>query len=264
MLCCVLIVFGNVLLKAQSEIIASKDPKAAEALTASIKALGGEKNIDAIQSLILTGTTTFAQTKVVEEVEVRIFLPDNVIWISKRPMYIRYNGVSNGVSRNAGFAGKERMGVPTSTAQDELKRLAILLIGTALREGPVAPLTLSSVAGASDKYNITNATGDLGVVEFDPKDKFPSFIGFKDVVADYLSEPTTVPGTNIMRTTLGGPETKNVDAGMRFKDRVAVDGIMFPMTIVFESGGEVDREVRFEKIQINPKLTVADFEIPKR
>jgi len=70
---------GAMLLMAQSGKIATKDQKAAEAITEAIKALGGEKNINGIRSLILTGKTTFLSNGVEEEIEIRILLPDNIL-----------------------------------------------------------------------------------------------------------------------------------------------------------------------------------------
>jgi hypothetical protein len=64
-----------------------------------------------------------------------------------------------------------------------------------------------------------------------------------------------------LKIGLGGEEL--VDSVIRFKDRIAVDGVMFPGTIVFESGRGGDRELKIENIQINPKLSLADFEIPQ-
>ena len=78
-------VFGASFLPAQSGEILPKDQKAIEAIAAAKKALGGEKNIDNIKSLILTGTEKQLQPAgnySQHRFELKIMLPDNFIWIT--------------------------------------------------------------------------------------------------------------------------------------------------------------------------------------
>jgi hypothetical protein len=257
---------GVVSLIAQSVKITAKDQKAAEAIAAAITALGGEKNIDNIKSLILTGTTRYYSHSGVYETEIRILLPDNYLLIDKRigsEMTI-YARASKGESRTVGFTGTgERMGVPLS---NEVNRFSSLLIGALLMGDPVAPLTISAVVGASGRFSIAKATGALGEIEFDPKEKYPLLISYTDVVRNITvqeNNKTNANGKFSGSIRIGpGPE-ELVDSIMRFKDRVAVGNVVFPGTIVFESRGKADRELKIEKVQINPKLTLADFEIPE-
>jgi len=256
---------GVVLLMAQSGRITAKDQRATQAITEAITALGGEKNIDGIRSLILTGTSQLAGNPIRQEVELRILLPDSFLWINTSNIMgnkmVRYNGASKGELLNASFMGAERIPSITADSLDaQLNRFANLLMGALLKSGPIAPLTLSSTAGASNRFSIEKATGLLGEIEFDPQGKYPLLISYKDVV----QLPPQMPKNPRKKMTITdlSPGTSVVDAVVRFKDRASIDGVMFPRTIVTESQGDI-REFRFGNIQINPNLTLKDFEIPE-
>jgi hypothetical protein len=269
LLCCVIIAAGVVLLTAQPGKIAAKDQKAAEAIKVAITALGGEKNIDNIKSLILTGTTKFYSGSAVDETEIRILLPDNYLRIDKRIVagdMTRYASASKGESQNAAFNGT---GNPMLAGiSNEVNRFSCLLMGVLLKGDPVAPLTISTVAGASDRFSIAKESGALGEIEFDPKERYPLLISYKDAVRNVqpplvTKTASSKPGKFDFSIRLRHGEEELIDSIMRFKDRVATNGVMFPETIVFESRGKAVSELKIEKVQINPKLTLADFEIPE-
>ena len=274
---CVIMAASVVLLTAQSGKITAKDQKAAEAMKAAITALGGEKNLDNVKSLILTGTTKYYSHVAVDDTEIRILLPDNYLRIDKRSGMTVYAKASKGKAQTAGFTETgDRMG---TTVRDEVNRFSCLLLGALLKGDPLVLPNLSSVVGTSSKFNIATETGILGEIEFDPKEKYPLFISYKDTVRNIAKFSTTEKPENIEKTpskllsanssnnirfTMVGPGLEEiVDSIMRFKNRIAVDGIMFPETIVFESRGNAISELKIEKIQINPKLSLADFEIPQ-
>jgi len=257
-------------LMSQSGKIAAKDPKAAEAMTEAIKALGGEKNIDNIKSLILTGTMTWASQKGrVDKIEIKILLPNNILRTSEVTISgLRvYQGITKGELINTTFSGTNRVNTSSFGYDYELAEFARLLTGALLRGGPVDPLTITSITGISDKFSVAATTEILGEIEFDPKEKYPLLISYKGLMTiDFDSsswQMTTDPKTGMSRGSLQLGRNVVVDTVMRFKDRSAVDGVMFPRTIVYERQGEVFRELKIDKIQINPKLTLADFEIPR-
>jgi len=257
---------GVVLLTAQSGKIVTKDQKAAEAITEAIKALGGEKNIGNVKSLILTGTTKHSSTSSVDETEIRILLPDNYLRIDRHigsGMTI-YAIASNGMYRTEAFTGTgDRM---ATGGANVVNRFSWLLMGALLKGDPIASLTITAVPGTSDRFSIAKETGAFGEIEFDPVRKYPLLVSYKDVVRRITTERTDTSnnsGRPSGKISIGpGPE-ESVDSIMRFKDRVAVDGIMFPGTIVFESQGNAVSELKIEKVQINPKLSLTDFEIPQ-
>jgi len=246
--------------------ITAKDQKAIEAITAAKKALGGEETIDNIKSLILTGTSKRLYNKRESIIEIRILLPDNYLWIEKGTTdffdTISYNGFSNGEMRQVSFYGSERSGVARIDYKDEVNRFANLMMGALLKSDPAAPLTIASVSGASDRFSITGTTGEMGMMELDPREKYPLLVSFKDVVSvNYTEEAINNKNITIRFLT----KTDAVDSVIQFKDRTVIDGVMFPKTIIFESPGMDfnNKEVRLEKIQINPKLNLKDFDIPQ-
>ena len=261
--CCVIMAVGVVLLTAKSGKITAKDQKAAEVIKAAITALGGEENIDNVKSLILTGTTKYYSYDAVDDTEIRILLPDNYLRIDKRSGMTVYARASKGKTQTAGFTETgDRMG---TNHANEVNRFAYLLLGALLKGDPVAPLTISAVSNTSDKFSIAKETGVLGEIEFDPSSKFPFLISYKDAERKMtIQKNSRDTGGKFSGNIVIGPGAEElVDSIMRFKDRFAVDGIMFPRTIVFESRGKPVKELKIEKIQINPKLTLADFEIPE-
>ena len=260
---CVALVIAGPLLVAQSGKIESKDKKAAAAIEAAKKALGGENIIDGIKSLLLTGTITTGASK--ENFEIKILLPDNYIKYRKmqddaydarrneRNDLLRSHGI-NATSRVLGISNGELIEERTTVdgiktyhkynidnmpyANRTLDELARLLLGTILKTDSKAPLTVSSLQGASNKFSVVTARGLLCEIEFDSKHKYPSVITYKD---------ETLPGRQVV---------------VRFKDREAIDGVMFPKTMVEEyefnnKAGQTKWE--FDKVLINPKLDINDF-----
>jgi hypothetical protein len=146
--------------------------------------------------------------------------------------------------------------------KDEVDRFTYLMMGVLLKSDLVVPLTLTSTSGVPERFSMARITGEMGMIEFDSREKYPVLIRYKDVVAITKGEIGVTPGSGPVNIS-SKPGTEVVDTVIRFNDRVAVDGVMFPKTIIFESTIWGETEVRFEKIQINPKLTLKDFEIPQ-
>ena len=263
--CCVIIAAGIMLLMAQSGKIIGKDQKTAEAITAARKALGGEKNIDNIKSLILTGSRRHLKSGQRIEIEIRILFPDSFLQITKRDSfgnYIAYRGVSKGKLLQETFEDEKKILTSQENLNSVINWFTCLLMGAVLKNEPDAPMSLTSVSDASNRFSLANARGALGEIEFDSDSKYPVSISFKDIVGKISSQISVGPKANSQIISFP-TEYNTVDTIMRFKDRAAVDGIMFPRAIVLErlDNRDADFEFKFDKIQINPKLTLADFEI---
>jgi len=275
-------VFGASFLPAQSGEILPKDQKAIEAIAAAKKALGGEKNIDNIKSLILTGTEKQLQPAgnySQHRFELKIMLPDNFIWITHmattpRGASYRYHGVSNGELRSEMYTGTERapkvvpqnfnMQTAANVQLDVTSRLLIGAVLKVLKSDPADPITILAIPDIHNRFSITSTRGMFVDVEFDPKDKYPSSVMYKTTVPPiFTAQPAnSKPGSITIIPSSDKPEV--VDAVIRFKDRVAVDGVMFPKNIIYENAdGNVFRELLIEKVQINPKLSLKDFELPQ-
>ena len=273
------------LLTAQSGGITTKDTKSKEALSAALKALGGADKIGGIKSLVIKAKSTSEgfstlngitkEISTVYDVEIRILSPDNFVRINRFPAIERmpertsYFGISQGkllawppavvVSGNGNMQIQEedaetrakRQASQVNSQMDEWSRF---LIGTLAKTGPV-PLTLAS-GSTPGVFTMTKADGEAGEIEFDSKTGYPSVIRYKTA------------GMSNMTVTAGGvsmaPSKSTVDAEMRYRDRFSVNGIMFPRIITAVAPGIRDRELRIEAVQINPNLSLKDFDVPKQ
>lgn len=274
---------------AQSDGITTKDPKAKETVDAALKAIGGEDKTSSIKSIIIKGSETrimwmssqstidgkltHTTTPSTNEFEIRILLPDNFIQITRLPTRTTYTGISQGalltlppaaiVTDSSGVGNtiqtfKAAEGTAKSRADAGKDEWACFLAGMLIKAGPM-PLTLSS-GSTPGVFNLTNHAGDFGEIEFDSKTGYPSVVRYK-----------TTRGS--MSTIIGGPgdslgRDSNITQDMveneiGFHDRFSIEGIMFPKTISM-TGPPVDRTLYINSVQINPKLSLKDFEVPKQ
>ena len=264
--------------------ITAKDPKAKEAVDAAIKAIGGAEKTNGIKSLIIKGTAGKAGTALIDGIPVkveatilerRILLPDNYIIIQNRMGMIGYDGVSRGTliwprprmsttlakvapPEKIELLEKDDATLDNHYINEKTDELSRLLIGTLMIAGP-APLTISS-GSKPGVFTLTKKDGVLGEIEFDSKNGYPSVIRYKAA-----EEPKMLSGA----INVGGIGSAGAGAGqasdkeIRFQDRFPVNGIMFPKVIITtQIIGEQSMEI--EEVQINPKLTLKDFEIPKQ
>ena len=239
-----------VFLPAQTGGLTTRDQKAKEAMDAALKALGGADKIGDIKSLIIKGTYQIKGANLpnrggIDKHEIRILLPDNIINITEYPDATWYHGVSQGkifayLPPDAPISRAEHeRSLQVNNFWPAIRDWTLFLCGLLMKSGP-APLTISSdVPGV---FNLTLNTGQSmfdihpGQIEFDAKTGYPSVIRYTD--------------------NLGGISE------LRFSDRFAVDGIMFPRVIGQYDSRGFYYERRIEEVQINPKLSLKDFEGP--
>jgi len=236
-----------VYLTAQTGGITTKDQKAKEAMDAALKALGGADKIGDIKSLIIKGTyqNNLRGTNYNKH-EIRILLPDNFIQITEYPDDTTFHGVSQGKFFTAlpselpmPKAEVERQ-MQSTNFWPTIRDSAFFLCGTLMKSG-FAQLAISSDLKPG-VFSLTLNTGQSrfdihpGQIEFDAKTGYPSVIRYTD---DY-----------------GGISE------LRFRDHFSVNGIMFPRVIerINSRGSQFER--RIEEVQINPKLSLKDFEGP--
>jgi len=255
-------------------VITAKDQKAKEAVDAAIKAIGGADKIGGIKSLIFKGSQRFTTNpqNLKDGVERRILLPDSFINIIQT-----YNGMTlfDGVSRGTLIPPMAKMStamakvLPPERIELVVKDDAALekyqinektddwtrfLIGT-LMMSPV-PLTISS-GSSPGVFTLAKKDGVLGEIEFDSKTGYPSVIRYK-----IPAEPKLLSG-GIRISDVGGAVGQVAkDGEIRFQDQFPVNDIMFPKVIITTNIVGQRIEIKIEEVQINPKLTLKDFEIP--
>jgi len=222
--------------------ITTEDQKAKDAVDTALKALGGADIISDIKSLIIKRTSLISPDSIMSEY--RILLPDNFIEVlqgsvirNQFPEGITYTGISqgkfflvlqNGVNREA--AERTVGGVFWGYA----KTWSLYVLGILMRSDFV-PVAISSGSNPNI-FNLTTNTGhpvlDMpGQIEFDPETGYPLFIRYTNIIGN-------------MRE-------------FEYRDRFPVNGIMVPHHITINGGQGMRLEV-----QINPKLSLKDFEGP--
>jgi len=269
-----------VFLPAQSNGIITKDSKAKEAVDAAHKALGGADKIDSVKSIIMSGTGTAGTFDISGETpkrtgtltfefEIRMLLPDNILTFEKTfygettpTTGITYRSVSNGgvMGMTIYDPASSLQSPPKPTARDQseinwrLWEMARLLVGTLMKAGPM-PLTITS-GSIPERFTITEPAGETCEVEFDAQMKYPSIVRYTRMTPVFVS-----PATGYFRPPNIIQEERELV--LQFQEWLSIDGIMFPRVIT-EIDESRNREMRIEKIQINPNLTMKDFEIPKQ
>jgi hypothetical protein len=71
------------------------------------------------------------------------------------------------------------------------------------------------------------------------------------------------PATGKISAKAPSASSDMVDAAILFKDRFAVDGVMFPRVVHWQIPGRRDMELWISEVQINPNLSLADFVVPE-
>ena len=228
------------------------------------------------------------------DTEIRILLPDNFIQINTYPAGNRgpfnmfppsevsttaYEGVSQGMS----LAPPQPIGSINGVAQwpdeaaqakrqadeaiNQINEWSRFLIGMFAKSGP-APLTLS--AGSTPNVFAIGKTGeDFGEIEFDSKTGYPSVVRFNTPGPPNTSSAMTSSVDPETGKTLYSFDSRNMSppdmvvADIQFKDRFSVDGIMFPRVVRWQIPGRRDMELWIQEVQINPNLSLEDFEVPE-
>ena len=292
--CIAVTIFAStVLMVAQSNGINTKDQKAKEVVDASFRAIGGADKIGDIRSLVIKGTSnrlTSKNTTLSQRFETRILLPGSFVeitWLSDSGTRI-YRGVSQGIlippPPSAKPPGWDVYRTPDGELVEftpgQLENLAnnaviaknydintrldwwtCFLIGTLMKTGP-APLTITSDS-THGVFTLAKNNDTLGEIEFDSKSGYPSVVRYK------RPEHPNMPPPEILSELIDGgyptySEMRASDITMRFLDRFSFNDIMFPkvITIDVSTNERYVTELRIEEVQINPKLSLKDFEIP--
>ncbi|HEV3141286.1 MAG TPA: hypothetical protein VGY57_12250 [Vicinamibacterales bacterium] len=269
-----------------------KDANAREILKRSREAVGGPNGVDAVarlQSLVLSGLSRIpANTGLVEcELEIRVVLPDR---------YLRIDRASFGEKRS-GFDGKNSLSVVSERGrttlppdnlteqivQSERERMLQLLLGSAAYLAPRDVLLFKSVtgemgsvqpqgtaeegqrvaakrnqeaAGAATGSASGAATGGGGQTFVSNVPNPYSFdLSVRPGAAfRYIVEPGTFLPARLTYTNVGGDEVT-----IAFAERRATDGLKLAYRITTTSRGRIIDDLLLDHIEVNPKLTKADF-----
>jgi hypothetical protein len=265
-LSCLLLLNGWAL---ESRHLAAQTPDTAQRrLQAAREALGGEARLKQIKTLILAGTwqqldVGSGRLMPPKPYEVRLILPDH---------YLRL--ASSAFARlRAGFAGdrliyewkpggpqvKMSIQVPDDQLSKEQAAGARLMLGllaetqTALRLNAHAP----SDARLSDTVDLSGPNGLAFALDLDGASHLPIRVRYRDLMSFPASGNTTQSGSTTVGT-LPAPEPAEVT--LSFEDRHQVEGVGLPSRVRQLARDVVFQDIRFEKISVNPSLSLQEFE----
>ena len=251
---------------AQTHVV-FRDGTAESLFRTSRNAIGGEGTVSGIQSLLIRGSAVVADDDGgpgAREVEIRILLPDAFLRIETAEGFQKRSGVSGNdlltMIRTAEGTQEPPGSMRRAMIQAERARMGRALLGIAAT--PLRPgwLTLRSVRTA--------------VTTTDPR----TTMGTEDPTAAGTSLTAERAGQRVLEGSAqdgffvriffdGGsfPGRIQYEAGRggqvvtEFSDRRRVSGLLLPHRIVTSSGGRVLDDLTIREIQVNPRLTLADF-----
>ena len=252
-------------LVAQSHVV-FRDPSAEALFKASRNAAGGEGVVSGVQSLRMRGSARVGESDggpEVREVEIRIMLPDHMLRIDSADGFEKRAGLMGNDLLTAISAGGTRETPPAAMraplVRAERARLGRMMLGMAMT--PLRPgwLTVRSVRTA--------------VTTVDPRSTLATDGGAAAALTaerggQRILEAQADQGVFVRMFFDGAtrPSRIQYEAGkgaqvlVEFADRRRVSGLLLPHHIVTTAGGKVVDDLTLRTIEVNPKLTAADFE----
>jgi hypothetical protein len=294
LLVCSVVVASAVSVAAQDSLD-FKDSNTRDILRRSRQAVGGSEGVEAVgrlQSLVLSGLSRIPANKgLVEcELEIRILLPDRYLRIDRAPFGERRSGFDGKRSLSV-ISERGRTTLPPDSLVDEIvrserERMLQLLLGSTAYLSPRDVIMVRSVAGdlGSQQAQPTAASGSGDAARRRQQSS-----------GDSISSPSaaTGSGATTSQTFMSGtPNPYTFDVSVRpgaafrfsadpatfmpakltynnvagdevtivFSERRLIDGLKVPYRITTTSRGKIIDDLLLERVDINPKLTKADFE----
>lgn len=241
------------------------------------EALGGASKLNAVKSLVATGTYRRSQTEHAGDMEISFLLPDK---------YLKEETISlpNGMVGPVLLEGLDGETAWNDTRQtpgimfrmkidgDDASRLAGARVNFArytlamLLAAPGSlPLqfTYAGEAEAPDgKADVVDAQGDRFTAKlfFDKNTHMPLMIGYRTAqMTRVMSMQHGAPPPDVERKEV---ERKEVDVQLHMSDYHKVAGIMLPHLLTWTSNGATTDEFEIKKYAINGKLNPDRFHKP--
>lgn len=250
---------------AQSHVV-FRDATAESLFRTSRNAIGGEGLVSGIGSFVLKGTATVAENDggpQTRDVEVRILLPSGILRIDTASGFEKRAGFMEGTLLTSVRVGDSRDAPPAALRSQMIRgeraRLGRMMLGMAAT--PIRPgwLTLRSVRTAVttvDPRSTIAAEGGAATTLTAERDgqRILEAAADEGFFIRIFFDGATLPGRIQYET---GNRAQVVT---EFSDRRRVAGLMLPHRIVTTTGGRVVDDFTIREIEVNPRLTAADFE----
>jgi hypothetical protein len=238
-------------------------------LTRARQAIGGEARLRRLKALVLYGTARVGFNGVTGEllpphpVEVRILLPDNYLRIDQDEDVVRRAGFSGAFLLNQWTPRRPDVRVSTRFGPEamQLERLECARLVVGLLAETETGLSLQ-VRGTASR------AGDATVHLVGPH-AFSAFLDFEATGAPwqlrYAASVTFPRPLTPEEKKLGVPPPRppeKAEVTLAFEDRRVVGGLALPHRVRRSAREILLEELRFERIAVNPPLTLADFRRP--
>ena len=246
---------------ALTAVVAAQSPDAAQVLASAREAIGGDKKITAIKTLVITGRTRQVRGNnlVPIEFEIDCELPDKYVRKDETP-------AQDTDPTTVGFIGEQLIQVPApgagrggrgeqggrgggpprgATARQDFARLMLGLFASTY---PSFPLTFKYVAvgeAPEGKADILDVSGPA------------------NFTARFIVQQSTHLPVMLMWQAPAPPQGAPAEQRMYFADFRDVDGLKLPFRVRRAVAGETVEETTFDRIRINPKIDPRKFEVPK-
>ena len=220
---------------------AQRDPAAI--LSATREALGGDKKLTAVKTIVATGRTQQVRGNnlVPIEFEISIELPDK--YLRKNEIPAQESGPST-----EGFNGDALIQTKAPTVKQDFARLMLGMFATSF---PGYPLTFTYVGQAEapqGKADVLEARGAPDVT-------MRIFIAQEThmpIMISWQAAPPPARG--------GGPPAAPQENRLYFADYRDVDGMKWPFRLRRAQGADTVEETTFDRFQVNRRIDAKKFQ----
>lgn len=268
---------------------AAGDPKAEQLLAQARAALGGEKNLNKVQSLTATGTyqREMGDRQLTGELTIDLQLPDKMLRTeSMSPMGDATIVMLQGVNGDQLLRASRAIGggpgmiirtppppAPGSDAEAQalrgqradMARFALALLLTSPASVPIE-FTYGGKAEAEDgKADVVDAKGPGSFAArlfFDRKSHRPLLLSYRGAAPRMVVQTQRGDGPPAAASAPGQPPPPQiVDIQLFLDDYKAVDGVMLPHHLSRSIDGKPSEEMTFKTIKVNPAFKADTFSV---
>jgi hypothetical protein len=226
----------------------SAPPDPAAILAATRDALGGDKRLSAVKTIVATGRTQQVRGNnlVPIEFEIDVELPDK--YVRKDEIPAQESGPST-----AGFNGEAMIQTKQPTVRQDFARLMLGMFAASFAGYPLTFSYVGQAEAPQGKADVLEAKGAQSVT-------------MRMFIAQSTHLPIMVSWQAPPLPARGGPSPATAapavpqETRLYFADYRDVDGIKWPFRLRRAVGADTVEETTFDRFRINPKIDAKKFQ----
>jgi len=224
----------------------SAAPDPATILAATREALGGEKKLSAVKTLVATGRTQQVRGNnlVPIEFEIDVELPDK--YVRKDEIPAQESGPST-----AGFSGEKLIQASAPTVRQDFARLMLGLFATSFAGYPLTFSYVGQAEAPQGKADVLDAKGAPNVtlrLFVDQATHLP-------IMVTWQAPPPLARGAQPAAPAAAPQENR-----LFFADYRDVDGMKWPFRLRRAQGADTVEETVFDRFKVNAKIDARKFQ----